>query len=64
MRLVENSGTRPFVTDGMRGERNATWGQEGDHDEASVRMDGVTEECSLSRKESAAYARNNEPHLK
>jgi len=68
VRLVENLWKTQKLTlagtDGMKGEQNTTWGEEGDHDEASARMDGVTEECSLSRKESAAYARNNEPHLK
>ena len=36
----------------------------GDHDEASVRMGGVSEDCPLSMRESVSYTRNNEPHLK
>ena len=68
MRLVENLWKTQVLTlagtDGMKGEQNTTWGEEGDHDEASARMDGVTEDCRSARTESVSYTRNNEPHLK
>ena len=64
MRLVENSGTRPFVTDGMRGERNATWGEKGDHDETSAYLECVSVDCPSAETELVSYRQMNEPHLK